>query len=233
MYEKTGFDFFAQDNNRGFGFLHDGSVPTLLEFFQFSGFNFTSDAEREDIVAFMLSFSVETHAGVGAQDTIGDNVADAALRDTLKTIAESSGEVGLIAKGVVAGEPRGFYYLGGNVFQSDRAAETVTLGELDAGSGPGTEMTYTLVPRGDLDAMLVRLGVDRDGDTFFDADEIDACKDPADPSSFPGDGEPTICDCPADLDGSGDVGFSDILAIIGAWGPCVGCPVIAVWGPCS
>ena len=26
--------------------------------------------------------------------------------------------------------------------------------------------------------------------------------------------------CPADLDGSGDVGFSDILQIIGAWGPC-------------
>ncbi|MHC5114671.1 MAG: NHL repeat-containing protein [Planctomycetota bacterium] len=55
--------------------------------------------------------------------------------------------------------------------------------------------------------------------------------------------------CPADLDGSGDVGFGDILAIIGAWGPCgVPCPedlsgngqvdfadilvVIAEFGPC-
>ncbi|MHC5115135.1 MAG: DNRLRE domain-containing protein [Planctomycetota bacterium] len=55
--------------------------------------------------------------------------------------------------------------------------------------------------------------------------------------------------CPADLDGSGDVGFGDILQIIGAWGPCgVPCPedlsgngavdfadilaVIAAWGPC-
>ncbi|MCP3905579.1 MAG: hypothetical protein GY715_18285 [Planctomycetes bacterium] len=28
------------------------------------------------------------------------------------------------------------------------------------------------------------------------------------------------CCCPEDLDGSGDVGFSDILLIIGAWGPC-------------
>jgi len=26
--------------------------------------------------------------------------------------------------------------------------------------------------------------------------------------------------CPADLDGSGDVGFADVLAVIGAWGPC-------------
>ncbi|MCP3905409.1 MAG: hypothetical protein GY715_17425, partial [Planctomycetes bacterium] len=54
--------------------------------------------------------------------------------------------------------------------------------------------------------------------------------------------------CPEDLDGDLTVGFGDILAIIGAWGPCVGCPedlsgngvvdfadvlaVIAAWGPC-
>ena len=54
--------------------------------------------------------------------------------------------------------------------------------------------------------------------------------------------------CPADLDGSGDVGFSDLLAVITAWGPCLGCPedldedddvgfsdllgVITAWGPC-
>ncbi|MHC5113658.1 MAG: right-handed parallel beta-helix repeat-containing protein, partial [Planctomycetota bacterium] len=54
--------------------------------------------------------------------------------------------------------------------------------------------------------------------------------------------------CLGDLDGSGDVGFGDILAIIAAWGPCPGCPqdlngngfvdfadilvVIGAWGPC-
>ncbi|MHC5113281.1 MAG: FG-GAP repeat domain-containing protein [Planctomycetota bacterium] len=55
--------------------------------------------------------------------------------------------------------------------------------------------------------------------------------------------------CAEDLDGSGDVGFGDILAIIGAWGPCgVPCPedlsgndavdfadilaVIGAWGDC-
>ena len=26
--------------------------------------------------------------------------------------------------------------------------------------------------------------------------------------------------CPADLDGSGGVGFGDVLRVIGAWGPC-------------
>ncbi|MCP3903119.1 MAG: hypothetical protein GY715_05730 [Planctomycetes bacterium] len=56
-------------------------------------------------------------------------------------------------------------------------------------------------------------------------------------------------DCPpADLDGSGDVGFGDILEVISHWGFCPGCPwdlsgngqvdfadilaVIGAWGPC-
>ncbi|MBT8485754.1 MAG: hypothetical protein KJO43_09250, partial [Phycisphaerae bacterium] len=54
--------------------------------------------------------------------------------------------------------------------------------------------------------------------------------------------------CVGDLDGTGDVGFSDLLAVIAAWGPCPGCPadldgsgdvgfsdlltVIAAWGTC-
>ncbi|MCP3905005.1 MAG: hypothetical protein GY715_15385 [Planctomycetes bacterium] len=72
--------------------------------------------------------------------------------------------------------------------------------------------------------------------------------------SYVGDDSP--CDpgtcalpCPVDLDDSGDVGFGDILQVIGAWGPCgVPCPedldssgdvgfgdilqVIGAWGPC-
>lgn len=55
-------------------------------------------------------------------------------------------------------------------------------------------------------------------------------------------------DCPSDVDGDGEVGVDDILALIAAWGPCSGCAedidgdgdvdvndilaVIAAWGPC-
>jgi len=55
-------------------------------------------------------------------------------------------------------------------------------------------------------------------------------------------------DCPEDIDGNDDVGFSDVLAILAAWGPCGGCDedvdgsgdvgfsdvlaVLAAWGPC-
>ena len=54
--------------------------------------------------------------------------------------------------------------------------------------------------------------------------------------------------CTGDLDGSGDVGFPDILAILAAWGPCSGCDedldasgdvgfpdlltVLSAYGPC-
>ena len=61
---------------------------------------------------------------------------------------------------------------------------------------------------------------------------------------------PNICDqrgCPADLDGNGDVGFGDILAILSAWGREGGSEdldgsgtvdigdllvVLTAWGPC-
>ena len=55
--------------------------------------------------------------------------------------------------------------------------------------------------------------------------------------------------CAADLDGSGDVGFGDLLILLGSWGPCPpACPaeldgsgdvgfgdlliVLSTWGPC-
>ena len=56
--------------------------------------------------------------------------------------------------------------------------------------------------------------------------------------------------CPADLDGSTEVGFPDLLRVLSAWGPCGGpCPedldgstsvdfgdvlaVLSAWGPCE
>lgn len=61
---------------------------------------------------------------------------------------------------------------------------------------------------------------------------------------------PKPAPCPPDLDASDDVGFSDLLVLLAAWGPCQGeCPedldgsddvgfsdllaLLTVWGPCS
>jgi hypothetical protein len=61
-------------------------------------------------------------------------------------------------------------------------------------------------------------------------------------------GIPDECECPADVDGDGTVGFDDVLAVLSAWGPCAACPadvddsgsvgftdlltVLSAWGPC-
>jgi predicted outer membrane repeat protein len=66
-----------------------------------------------------------------------------------------------------------------------------------------------------------------------------------------GNGIPDECeppDCPWDLDGTGVVGASDLLALLVSWGPCKGCPadfdgngtvgasdllaLLVNWGPC-
>lgn len=61
-------------------------------------------------------------------------------------------------------------------------------------------------------------------------------------------GVPDECECLGDLDGSGDVGFDDLLQLLAAWGGCPGCPedltgddtvgfddilaLLAAWGGC-
>lgn len=91
---------------------------------------------------------------------------------------------------------------------SDRQGEpTLTAAQLLAQAAAGSELTYTLVPAGS----QVRLGADRDLDGFPDRTELDAGSDPADAGSVPGD-------CPADLNGDGQVGGADLGVLLGAWG---------------
>jgi hypothetical protein len=68
-------------------------------------------------------------------------------------------------------------------FQSDRHGEIVpTLAEVIAPAAAGNEFTATLVPQG----TGIRLGLDRDGDGYFDTGEAELGFDPADPTSHPG-----------------------------------------------
>ena len=161
------------------------------------------------LVAFMLSFSgsnmavcngfpghacgplsQDTHAAVGTQVTI-DGSNDLA---TGNRIAQMIGlvdagpgsvpgpQVGLVVKGLQDGLQRGYVYVGGGVFQSDRSGEAVQADALRAAAGEGSELSYTLVAQG----TETRIGVDRDLDGARDRDELDACSDPSDASSLPG-----------------------------------------------
>ncbi len=179
QFEKTGFDDSSMNNNRGFGFLHDGSKSTLVDFFEF-GFNFPAQ-ENLDSEAFMLCFSTDTHAGVGKQVTLPEGESSPATDVPEMIGVAGTGAVGLVAHGRVGGEHRG-YYLDGGAFQSDRAAEVISTAALEAAASAGGEIANKLVPQGS----RIRIGVDRDLDAVFDGDEADAGSNPANPLSLPG-----------------------------------------------
>ncbi len=174
MHEKTGFfSTESRENHRGFGFTHDGRFPTLESFLRFERFNFgrgpAGEQRRRDVVAFVMSLTTDTHAGVGQQVTLGgaNREAPAALARLarLRALADT-GQVGMVVHGRFGGESRGFAYVGGGVFQSDRAGEWVAFEQLRDAAGDGSELTWTLVPLGS----EVRMGIDRELDGVLDGD---------------------------------------------------------------
>jgi DNA-binding beta-propeller fold protein YncE/mono/diheme cytochrome c family protein len=184
------------DQVRGFGFLHDGSVATLLDFLNATVF-IIDDAARTALEQFVLAFDSDFAPVVGQQVTLSaSNAVQVGPRiDLLVARAGApSARVGdrfatecdLVAKGVVDGEERGFFFaVGLDRFQADRFAEPArseaALRALAQTSGQ--EITYTCVPPGS----GTRIGLDRDGDGALDRDELDAGLDPEDPLSRPSD----------------------------------------------
>jgi YVTN family beta-propeller protein len=196
MYQKVGMfgmprvPFFRDGDAtslgpqvRGFGFLHDGSVDTLFRFHGAGVFS-VNDAERAQLEAFMLAFDSNLAPIVGQQITLtATNGTAAGPRVDLLLTRAAVGECDVVVKGNLAGERRGWVRLAGGTFRGDRAAEPAVADGVLRGqaAAAGQERTYTCVPPGSGE----RIGVDRDGDTFLDRDELDAGSDPADPESVP------------------------------------------------
>jgi len=214
IYKRTGFNTTQTVNRNGFGMLHDGSVDSIERFVAEPAFNVASDQEVADLVAFMLAFSgsnlpagsptnvfeppgplsKDVPASVGQQITVSANPPPAATTTRINQMVAQANlnRVGLVVKGTLNGVQRGFVYEGG-IFLSDRVGSTFTQAQLMALAGPGSELTFTVVPFG----TQVRIGIDRDRDGWLDRDEVDICTDPADPASFPGG--PGSADFNADL----------------------------------
>lgn len=216
QYQKLGFECTQQFNLAGFGFVHDGSVDSLARFISEPVFRVTSNQQIADLVALVMSFSgsefpprtpleppgvlsLDTPASVGSQLTVdGNNKTNAAviaLVAAMKGQADTN-KVGWIAKGLQGGLPRGWQYMGSDLWQSDRAAETTTTDNLRLSSANGSEITFTVVLAG----TQRRIGIDRDADGHFDRDELDACSNPADPSSVPGPHIAADFNCDAHVD---------------------------------
>ncbi|MEM7167496.1 MAG: hypothetical protein AAF581_18705 [Planctomycetota bacterium] len=225
MYDKVGFDTTQLQNTAGFGFLHDGSVDSLARFINEPVFTIVSDQDTADMVAFMMAFagsdlpqgsptnlleplgppSLDTHAAVGAQLTVDgtNNTAAAVIARVaeMQALADAN-VVGWVVKGRQAGIDRGYSYVGAGLFQSDRASEQIGVTPLRLAAATGAELTFTVVPKG----AETRIGIDRDGDAFFDRDEIDGCGDPADAAVVPtGCGSPSFVRADCNTDGGVDI----------------------------
>ncbi len=172
-YRKRGFSKGAEPGYRGFGFAHTGEFPTAADLLSLPNFDFGPGDEgirrRSDIVAFVMSMSTDTHAGMGMQATLRTPAADdptAAARIDLMLQLADSGDVGLVVHGVQGGAARGYAYIGGGVFQADRAGETISASELRDAAKAGAELTWTIVPHGSEQ----RVGIDADGDGVLNGD---------------------------------------------------------------
>ncbi|MFN0130999.1 MAG: beta-propeller fold lactonase family protein [Phycisphaerales bacterium] len=206
LYDKLGFDMTQLENRAGFGFLHDGSVDSIVRFVSEPTFAVFNNQEIADLVALMMAFAgsdlppaagtteeppsvmgKDSHAAVGWQTTLVSDGSAPPAQLTLITnmigLAQSN-KTGLIVKGRVAGVQRGYMYTVGapGFFQSDRAGESLTPAALGALAAPGSELTYTVVPFG----TQVRMGIDRDMDGILDGDVGDpACYANCDGSVVP------------------------------------------------
>jgi YVTN family beta-propeller protein len=129
------------------------------------------------------------HAAVGQQVTIFSgtpSAGDLTLINTFVTLAESN-KIDLVVRGVKDGNNRGWFMIPepgfsrtpGDHFLADVKGEKNTLSELLSFAGASAPMTFMAVPEG----LGLRMGIDRDGDGFFNHTEFIYGTDPGNPLS--------------------------------------------------
>lgn len=228
LYKKQGFSLTQLVNTSGNGVLHDGSIDSIERFVAEPVFNVTGDQMIADLTAFLLAFSGsdlpagdvnnplqppgppsnDSHAAVGVQTTAAA-VIDTALINNMIAVA-NAGKVGVVAHGRLNAliALRGWMYNGSDQWRSDRSSEPlITTAALLAQASAGTPITFMVVPMG----TQTRLGVDADGDGFFDGDERSVCSDPNNPAIKPGTPQ-----C-VDADGNLVINTQDLFAFLNAW----------------
>jgi YVTN family beta-propeller protein len=171
LYQKLGLQNSAGEQLSGFGFIHDGTIDTLLDFLRLPVFTFSSDNDRRDVEAFVLAFDSGLAPAVGLQVTLnGDNKLSPAVAERINLLMSQAngGNCDLVVKGIYGGAHRGFVYSGNGMFQPDRQSESpLSFQVLMQAADSGSELTFTGTPVG----YGRRLGIDRNGDGKLDGDE--------------------------------------------------------------
>ncbi len=196
-----GSDAFLGDQVRGFGFNHDGSVPTIFRFSSVTtnggGFDQSpatpggflpgpaGELQKRQVEDFLLAFDSNLAPIVGQQTTLTkDNATVVGDRIDLLIDRARAGECDLVAKsGGNHGEKGYLYDVASDRFLGNRRCDA-PLSDISLrlrAFQDGGELTYTCTPPGS----GVRIGIDRDGDGVLDGDEEDAGSNPADATSTP------------------------------------------------
>ena len=189
---------------RGFGLLHDGAIDTLVSFVSAGVFQFPGgDAQRAGVANFVLAFDSDLPPVVGQQVTLtAANGSDAAVVGRLDLLVQRAStkypeapsatinECDLVAKGHVAGKPRGWWMSAPGVFTPDvDGAPTISDASLrQIAAVGGQELTYTCGPVGS----GPRLGTDRGG--VGDGSQPDSIRDGSQCGDVSADGVATNSD---------------------------------------
>jgi hypothetical protein len=226
MYEKVGMFGMADipfnnsgdngnkgDQIRGFGYTHDGAVDTLERFHNAVLFNFSlsgadPDVLRKQMVQFMFAFDSNLKPVVGQQITLDSTncctqpISSERSRAELLNQQAAAGNADLVVKGIQNGEARGWRRLPNGTFESDRSSEA-PLSEtalFNIAAAPSQPLTFMAVPLGN----GIRIGINRDEDTYLDADDLCPTLASLDQTDTDSDGAGNVCDSDDDNDGLDD-----------------------------
>lgn len=175
---------FKGDQIRGFGYVHDGIVSTVLDFVE--GFPVIA-TQAVEVTDFLLGFDTGLHPAVGQQLTLdATNVTDASALGRLELLEQRAmaGECDLLVSTVADGESRTGLHTGeSGAVWFDRSSESlISLDALESlALQAGAEQTYTCAPPG----AGKRMALDRDQDGVMNGDERDEGTDPGDATSVP------------------------------------------------
>jgi hypothetical protein len=191
------------NSRSGFGFMHDGRVDTLTHYLV-DGFPSPSSTDREiaNMIALLLCFTgsdvitnpplapfsplnptQDVPAATGHQTAFASPIIAQPLEAMFSLALRTNSRVELVVRGKQNGQKRNWLLRRATQdFLADRNGEIApNLANVIAAAAPGNEFTAILVPEGS----GRRLALDRDGDGYFDATEIEAGSNPADPASLP------------------------------------------------
>jgi hypothetical protein len=177
--------FVTPGNPGGIELYKDDNNPLNAS----AGVSTTGQTTRRQLAAYVLAFDSNMKPVVGQQVILtASNGSTVSARITLLERQAGSGSPGsgncdLVVRGQAGGREHGWTYSGGQFKPDTTGAAVLSDSQIRAlptngGSGP---LTFSCVPPGS----GWRVGIDRDGDTFADGDEIAAGTNPADPNSHP------------------------------------------------